>query len=77
MLDSTLVAAGNPLWYSDSGFLAYAQKKETLQVYILGAVPDDGEQARPSGSEKPKVVIMATHLKIHGFLYLLTPRNLF
>ncbi len=43
----------------------------------LGAVPGDGEQARPSGSEKPKVAIMATHLNKHGFLFLLAPLELF
>jgi hypothetical protein len=50
------------------GFVGNAQKKETLQVLSSGAVPDDGEQARPAGSEKPKVVIMATHLYKHGSL---------
>ena len=46
-----------------------ARKKETLQVLELGAVPDDGVQALPAGSEKPEVVIMATHLNKHGFLF--------
>lgn len=42
----------------------------------MGAVPDDGVQAHP-GSEKPEVVIMATHLKINGFTNLLPPQGHF
>lgn len=44
--------------------------------YRSGAVPDDGVHAHP-GREKPKVVIMATHLKKYGFTDPLPPQEPF
>lgn len=52
------------------GFCGICSGKRNPTSLSKGTVPGDGEQARPSGSEKPKVSIMVAHLNKHGFLVL-------
>ena len=50
------IAAEGCQCYSAFGFPGDSSEKETHKFWNKGTVPDDGEQALPSGPEKPKVV---------------------